>query len=164
MIDIYSRYIVGAHIHSCESGELAVEMMKEVFGIHGTPQVIMPTVARRRLPRPSRRCYLIWKSLASHSRPRVSNDNPSSEAWFKTLKFAPVFPERFGPVGEARAFMATFVDGYSHTHRHTGIGLKPQPTSTMASPPVKPSNVPRPSPQLALGTPSALPPPQTRRS
>ncbi len=59
----------------------------------------------------------------SHSRPRVSNDNPFSEAWFKTLKFAPVFPERFASVGEARAFIATFIEGYNHTHHHAGIGL-----------------------------------------
>ena len=59
----------------------------------------------------------------SHSRPRVSNDNPYSESWFKTLKFAPVFPERFGSLTDARNFMATFVDGYNHHHHHTGIGL-----------------------------------------
>ena len=53
----------------------------------------------------------------------MSNDSQFSEAWFKTLKFAPVFPERFGSVGKARAFMANFVEGYNHTHRHTGIGL-----------------------------------------
>jgi hypothetical protein len=61
--------------------------------------------------------------IRSHSRPRVSNDNPYSEAWFKTLKFAPVFPERFGSLADARIFMAAFVDGYNHTHHHTGIGL-----------------------------------------
>jgi hypothetical protein len=59
----------------------------------------------------------------SHSRPRVSNDNPFSEGWFKTLKYAPVFPERSGSIGAARAFMADFIDGYNHNHRHTGIGL-----------------------------------------
>jgi putative transposase len=53
----------------------------------------------------------------------MSNDNPYSEAWFKTLKFAPVFPERFGSLADARIFMAAFVDGYNHTHHHTGIGL-----------------------------------------
>ena len=53
----------------------------------------------------------------------MSNDNPFSEAWFKTLKFAPVFPERFASLGDARAFMAAFVDDYNHLHRHTGIGL-----------------------------------------
>lgn len=123
MIDIYSRYIVGAHVHACESGELAVEMMKEIFGIHGTPQVVH---ADRGTSMTSKTVAALLSDLEvtkSHSRPRVSNDNPFSEAWFKTLKFAPAFPERFGSVGEARAFMATFVDGYNHTHRHTGIGL-----------------------------------------
>jgi len=59
----------------------------------------------------------------SHSRPRVSNDNPYSESWFKTLKFALVFPERFGSLVDAKTFMASFVHGYNHVHRHTGIGL-----------------------------------------
>jgi len=59
----------------------------------------------------------------SHSRPRVSNDNPYSESWFKTLKFAPMFPERFGSLADARTFMADFVEGYNHHHHHTGIGL-----------------------------------------
>ena len=123
MIDIYSRYIVGAHVHASESGELAVEMMKEIFGIHGTPHVVH---ADRGTSMTSKTVATLLSDLEvtkSHSRPRVSNDNPFSEAWFKTLKFAPVFPERFGSVGEARAFMAVFVEGYNHTHRHTGIGL-----------------------------------------
>lgn len=123
MIDIFSRYIVGAHVHASESGKLAVEMMKEIFGIHGTPEVVH---ADRGTSMTSKTVAALLSDLEvtkSHSRPRVSNDNPFSEAWFKTLKFAPVFPERFGSVGEARAFMASFVDGYNHTHRHTGIGL-----------------------------------------
>ncbi len=53
----------------------------------------------------------------------MSNDNPYSEAWFKTLKYAPVFPDRFGSVQDAQQFMDQFVDGYNHHHRHTGIGL-----------------------------------------
>jgi putative transposase len=59
----------------------------------------------------------------SHSRPRVSNDNPFSEAWFKTLKYAPVFPERFGPLQHARTFIDEFTQFYNHDHHHTGIGL-----------------------------------------
>ena len=123
MIDIYSRYIVGAHVHACESGPLAVEMMKEIFGIHGIPHVVH---ADRGTSMTSKTVAALLSDLEvtrSHSRPRVSNDNPFSEAWFKTLKFAPVFPERFGSLADARQFMATFVDGYNHTHRHTGIGL-----------------------------------------
>lgn len=123
MIDIFSRYIVGAHVHTGESGELAVEMMKEIFGVHGIPQVVH---ADRGTSMTSKTVATLLSDLEvtrSHSRPRVSNDNPFSEAWFKTLKFAPVFPERFGSLGDARAFMATFVEDYNHTHRHTGIGL-----------------------------------------
>jgi len=123
MIDIYSRYIVGVSVHSAESGVLAVEMMTNIFAIHGVPQVVH---ADRGTSMTSKTVAALLADLEvtrSHSRPRVSNDNPYSEAWFKTLKFAPVFPERFGSVGEARAFMAVFVEGYNHTHHHTGIGL-----------------------------------------
>jgi putative transposase len=59
----------------------------------------------------------------SHSRPKVSNDNPYSEAWFKTLKYSPVFPERFGCLADARGFLNEFVSWYNHEHHHTGIGL-----------------------------------------
>jgi putative transposase len=59
----------------------------------------------------------------SHSRPRCSNDNPYSEAQFKTLKYCPAFPERFGSVPDARAFCRTFFAYYNTVHRHSGIGL-----------------------------------------
>lgn len=59
----------------------------------------------------------------SHSRPRVSNDNPYSEAVFKTLKYGPGFPDRFGALSEARGFMIQLSGWYNHEHRHTGIGL-----------------------------------------
>ena len=59
----------------------------------------------------------------SHSRPSVSNDNPYSESQFKTLKYCPAFPGRFGSIADARAFCAAFFDHYNHVHRHAGIGL-----------------------------------------
>ena len=59
----------------------------------------------------------------SHSRPRVSNDNPYSESLFKTLKYGPEFPERFRSLQAARRFMDEFALWYNHEHRHTGIGL-----------------------------------------
>ena len=59
----------------------------------------------------------------SHSRPHVSNDNPYSEAQFKTLKYAPVFPEAFGSLADAGAFAEQFFAYYNHEHRHCGIGL-----------------------------------------
>ncbi len=123
MIDIYSRYIVGAHVHAHESGVLAEEMMKQIFGIHGVPQVVH---ADRGTSMTSKTVAALLGDLGvtrSHSRPKVSNDNPYSEAWFKTLKYAPVFPERFGSLHHARAFLDEFVQGYNHEHHHSGIGL-----------------------------------------
>lgn len=58
----------------------------------------------------------------SHSRPRVSNDNPYSESLFKTLKYGPTFPERFASIHDARSFISGFVDWYNHHHQHSGIG------------------------------------------
>jgi len=123
MIDIFSRYIVAAVVHTSESAILAAEMMRRTFGIHGTPQVVH---ADRGTSMTSKTVAALLSDLGitkSHSRPRVSNDNPYSESWFKSLKFAPVFPERFGSLTDARDFIAAFVEGYNHSHRHTSIGL-----------------------------------------
>ena len=59
----------------------------------------------------------------SHSRPHVSNDNPFSEAAFKTLKYCPAFPDRFGSIEDARSFCSEFLEHYNHVHRHSGIAL-----------------------------------------
>ena len=61
--------------------------------------------------------------LQSHSRPKISNDNPYSEAQFKTLKYCPAFPGTFGSLQDARAFCGVFFTYYNHEHRHSGIGL-----------------------------------------
>jgi transposase InsO family protein len=93
----------------------------------------------------------------SHSRPRVSNDNPYSEACFKTSKFPPVFPENFGTMGDAPQLMDTFVEGRNHSQRHTGIGLNTPPMSTTDSPPPKPANGLARSPQHAGRSPRPKP-------
>ena len=123
MIDIFSGYIVGAQIHTSESGELAVEMMREIFQIHGTPQVVHADRGTSMISKTVIALLTDLEVTKSHSRPGVSNDNPCSEALFKTLKSTPIFPERFGSVGEARGLMADFVEDYDHLHHHTGIGL-----------------------------------------
>jgi transposase InsO family protein len=123
MIDIYSRYIVGARVHARESGPLAESMMREVFDVHGVPHVVH---ADRGTSMTSKSVADLLEDLTvtrSHSRPKVSNDNPYSEAWFKTLKYAPVFPDRFASLAQARAFMTDFVTWYNNCHRHSGIGL-----------------------------------------
>jgi putative transposase len=123
MIDIYSRYIVGVCVHVTETAVLAEEMMQSVFAVHGTPRVVH---ADRGTSMTSKTVAGLLTDLGvtrSHSRPRVSNDNPFSEAWFKTLKYAPVFPDRFGSLQHARGFLDEFVGFYNHEHHHSGIGL-----------------------------------------
>lgn len=123
MIDIYSRYIVGVHVHAHESGLLARELMEQIFAVHGIPQVVH---ADRGTSMTSKSVATLLADLEvtrSHSRPRVSNDNPYSESMFKTLKYGHRFPERFGSLSQAREFMIEFTDWYNHEHRHTGIGL-----------------------------------------
>lgn len=123
MIDIYSRYIVGVHVHACESGPLAEEMMREAFAIHGIPKVVHADRGTSMTSKPVATLLADLEVTRSHSRPKVSNDNPYSEAWFKTLKYAPVFPERFGSLPDAQGFMNRFCDWYNHEHHHQGLGL-----------------------------------------
>ena len=123
MIDIYSRYIVGVHVHARECGLLAKEMMEQIFGTYGIPHVVH---ADRGTSMTSNTVAGLLSDLGvtrSHSRPKVSNDNPYSESWFKTLKYAPTFPERFESLHHARDFINEFVGWYNHEQRHSGIGL-----------------------------------------
>ena len=97
--------------------------MEQIFSVHGVPQVVH---ADRGTSMTSKTVAALLADLEvtrSHSRPRVSNDNPYSEALFKTLKYGPEFPERFGSLTESRKFMDEFTHWYNHEHRHTGIGL-----------------------------------------
>lgn len=123
MIDIFSRYIVGVKVHARETGPLATDMMREVFGVHGIPHVVH---ADRGTSMTSKSVADLLEDLSvtrSHSRPKVSNDNPFSEAWNKTLKYAAVFPDRFSSLADARNFMIDFVAWYNEAHRHSGIGM-----------------------------------------
>jgi transposase InsO family protein len=123
MIHIYSRYIVGACVHVTDTAVLAEEMMRSVFTIHGTPRVVHDDRGTSMTSKTVAALLTDLGVVRSHSRPRVSNDNPFSEAWFKTLKYAPVFPDRFGSLQHARAFLDEFVQHYNHEHHHIGIGL-----------------------------------------
>ena len=123
MIDIHSRMIVGCRVHAHESAPLAADMMREVFGVHGIPHVVH---ADRGTSMTSKTVAHLLEDLGvtrSHSRPRVSNDNPFSESLFKTAKYSPTFPDRFATLADARAWMDDFTDWYNHEHHHAGIGL-----------------------------------------
>jgi putative transposase len=125
MLDIYSRCAVHWEIHATELGELAEEFMKEAFRVNGgiIPAVIHSDRGTSMTSKPVAALLSDLDILKSHSRPKVSNDNPFSEAQFKTLKYCPVFPGEFGSLQDARIFGGKFFTYYNHHHYHSGIGL-----------------------------------------
>jgi putative transposase len=126
IIDIFSRYVVGWTVSSAETGELAEAFIAATLARHGVEAGQLTLHADRGTSMTSKPVAQLLVDLGiarSHSRPHVSNDNPYSEAGFKTLKYCPAFPGRFGSIEDARAFCAAFFEHYNHVHRHAGIGL-----------------------------------------
>ncbi len=123
VIDIYSRYIVAWTVAAREDCEIAKTMLEEAMGVHGIPEAVHADRGTSMTSKPVAQLLLDLGVHRSHSRPHVSNDNPYSEAAFKTLKYAPVFPTNFGSLPDARAFCENFFAYYNHEHRHSGIGL-----------------------------------------
>jgi putative transposase len=126
IIDIFSRYVVGWMVSPAETGELAEAFIADTLARHGIEPGQLSLHADRGTSMTSKPVAQLLIDLGvarSHSRPHVSNDNPFSEANFKTLKYCPAFPGRFGSIHDARAFCAAFFDHYNHIHRHAGIGL-----------------------------------------
>lgn len=126
IIDIYSRYVVGWTLAHAENGELAEQLIAETIAAQQVPAGQLSLHADRGTSMTSKPVAQLLVDLGvarSHSRPHVSNDNPFSEANFKTLKYCPAFPGRFGSIEDARAFCRVFFDHYNHVHRHAGIGL-----------------------------------------
>lgn len=124
MIDIFSRKAVHHRIETRESDALAAEFIADAVAANDglMPQGIH---ADRGTSMTSRKVAHLLADLGidqTHSRPKTSNDNPFSEAQFKTLKYCPAFPERFASLADARSFCAAFFDYYNHHHRHSGIG------------------------------------------
>jgi putative transposase len=126
IIDIFSRYVVGWMVSPAETGELAEAFIADTLATHGIDRDQLTLHADRGTSMTSKPVAQLLVDLGvarSHSRPHVSNDNPYSEANFKTLKYCPAFPGRFGSTEDARSFCALFFDHYNHVHRHAGIGL-----------------------------------------
>jgi putative transposase len=126
IIDIYSRYVPGWLIAERESAALAERLLAETITKHQITRDRLTLHADRGTSMASKPVAMLLADLGvtkSHSRPRCSNDNPFSEAGFKTLKYRPDFPERFGSIQDARAFCQTFFRWYNHDHRHSGVGL-----------------------------------------
>src|SRR3954451_15039380 len=124
ILDIYSRYVPGFLVAPTETGDLAKEFIQATIDAAGGPPRVVH--ADRGTSMTSKPVALLLADLGvvrSHSRPKVSNDNPYSEAAFKTLKNCPASPDRFGSLADARAFCEQFFTYYNHEHRHSGIGL-----------------------------------------
>jgi putative transposase len=126
ILDIYSRYAVGWMAATRESAVLAEKLISETCAKQGITRGQLSLHADRGSSMTSKPVALLLADLGitqSHSRPHVSNDNPYSEAAFKTLKYRPAFPARFASVEAARAHCQDFFRWYNNEHRHGGLGL-----------------------------------------
>lgn len=126
ILDIFSRYVVGWMIASGESAVLAEKLIHETCLKQEIQRGQLLIHADRGASMKSKPVALLLSDLGvtkTHSRPHTSNDNPYSEAQFKTLKYRPDFPERFGSLEDARAFCKDFFTWYNLEHHHSGIGL-----------------------------------------
>jgi putative transposase len=126
ILDIYSRYAVGWMVATRESAALAERLIADTCAKQGIGQDQLTLHADRGSSMTSRPVAFLLADLGitqSHSRPHVSNDNPYSEAQFKTLKYRPYFPAQFTSIEHARAHCQDFFRWYNHEHRHSGLGL-----------------------------------------
>ena len=126
ILDIFSRYVVGWMVAMRESALLANRLIKDTLIKQGIGRDQLIIHADRGSSMKSKTVAQLLADMGvkkSHSRPQVSNDNPYSEAQFKTLKYCPEFPERFGSLEDARGFCCRFFPWYNDEHHHTGIGL-----------------------------------------
>jgi len=126
MLDLFSRYCPGWMVVPDERAEAVRDWIEAVVAKEG------PFEPGRLLIHADRGSAMTSKPVSqlladlcigrTHGRPHVSNDNPYSEAGFKTLKYSATFPGSFGSLADARAFVGPFIDHYNHQHRHSGIG------------------------------------------
>jgi putative transposase len=126
ILDIFSRHVVGWLIAEREAAEMAEQLIAETVARHGVPAGQLTLHADRGASMRSKPVAALLVDLnvaKSHSRPHVSDDNPYSEAQFKTLKYRPDFPARFGCLQDARAHCQAFFAWYNAQHRHSGIGF-----------------------------------------
>ncbi len=123
--DVFSRFPVAWEVHQEETGELAADLLQRAVLSQRCALTPLVLHADNGAPMKSMTLKAKMEALgvtASFSRPRVSNDNPYSEALFRTLKYWPKWPSQgFASLEEARQWVKRFIDWYSHEHRHSGI-------------------------------------------
>ena len=125
IMDIFSRHVVGWLIADRENADLAEQLIADTVSRHDVEPGMLTLHADRGTSMRSKPVAALLVDLdvaKSHSRPYVSDDNPFSEAQFKTMKYRPEFPARFGCLADARAFCQIFFAWYNNEHRHSGIG------------------------------------------
>lgn len=126
ILDVFSRYVVGWMIAEREAASLAETLIAETCAKQGIQRDQLTLHADRGSSMRSKPVALLLSDLGvtkTHTRPYTSNDNPYSEAQFKTLKYRPDFPDRFGSVVDARGWAQPFFQWYNHDHYHTGLNL-----------------------------------------
>ncbi len=128
IIDIFGRYVVGWMVAHRESSALAKKLIFESIQKQQVEKEQLTLHADRGSSMKSKVVALLLSDLGvskTHSRPHTSNDNPYSESQFKTLKYRPAFPKRFGSIEDARGFCRVFFKWYNKKHCHSGIALYP---------------------------------------
>lgn len=126
VLDIFSRYVVGWLLAPTESASLAERLLADTIFAHDIAPGALTLHADRGTSMRSKTVTELLADLGvakSHSRPRTSNDNPFSEAQFKTTKYSPYFPGRFDSLADGRAFFTLFFPWYNEEHHHSGIAM-----------------------------------------
>lgn len=126
ILDVFSRYVVGWMVAPRESAELAKRLIEDSCAKQNIEPGQLTVHADRGSAMTSKPVAFLLADLGvtkTHSRPYVSDDNPYSESQFRTLKYRPDFPDRFGSIQDARAFCLRFFAWYNEEHRHSALGL-----------------------------------------
>ncbi len=126
ILDVFSRYVTGWMVAHRESAELAKRLIEESCRKQNIRRGQLTLHADRGTSMSSKPVAFLLADLGvtkTHSRPHVSDDNPYSESQFRTMKYRPEFPDRFGCIQDSRAFSQGFFRWYNEEHRHSGLGL-----------------------------------------
>ncbi len=126
ILDVFSRYVTGWMVAMRESAELAKRLIEESCEKQKIRPGQLTLHADRGTSMSSKPVAFLLADLGvtkTHSRPHVSDDNPYSESQFRTLKYRPEFPDRFGCIQDSRAFSQGFFRWYNEEHRHSGLAL-----------------------------------------
>jgi putative transposase len=126
IIDIFSRYVVGWMLARAEWADLSKRLINDTVAKQGVARDQLTLHSDRGSPMIAKQVVHLLADLGvtkSLSRPHVSNDNPYSESQFRTFKYRPDFPDRFGSYEDARSHCGRFFPWYNDDHRHSGIGL-----------------------------------------